>query len=252
MKLLPETYFYQGQLSDYCRSGELVDIKGANKDRLPQYRRLVFNVVKSNLENAFPICQKTVGEKIWSEIVFDFFKNHNCRSPYIWKMPLEFVDYARENDWDNKYEKPYLSDLLLFEWLEIELFTREDSKLPGIQEEGHFFENDIVLNPALRLEQFSYPVHHFDVNKPLSGVGNYYILGFRHPESYEVKFMEISPLHVFILNRISSEGNISTHFWNEIESAFHLERSEEITRHVQYFLTEMRTFGVIAGFRKSR
>jgi hypothetical protein len=130
MLLKTETYKIQNKLSEYCRNGKLIEIKGAVTDRLPHYRRLVFNVVKDAVENTYPIAHKYINKNIWKEICHDFFTNHKCKDPQVWRMPKEFVEYCKNRQFAEQYNLPFLNDLLYFEWLEVEMYMMEDKDSP--------------------------------------------------------------------------------------------------------------------------
>jgi hypothetical protein len=85
MNLLPETHTVQSQLAKYCRDGVAVQLEGALSDRLPQYRRLVYNIIQDNIESAYPIAFKYLPTEVWEELVYDFFSIHECQSLEIAK-----------------------------------------------------------------------------------------------------------------------------------------------------------------------
>ena len=43
--LLKDTYIQQSRLANYCRTGEMLPIKGLTENRVNTYRRLVYNVI---------------------------------------------------------------------------------------------------------------------------------------------------------------------------------------------------------------
>lgn len=55
MQLLNHTHQHQSALAAYCRTGELPDIPGVVMENVPQYRRLVYNVIDDMLQNAYPL-----------------------------------------------------------------------------------------------------------------------------------------------------------------------------------------------------
>ena len=44
-------------------------------------------------------------------------------------------------------QKPYLEDLLYFEWMEIEVHTMPDKPYPDYQSRGNIFMDRLALNP---------------------------------------------------------------------------------------------------------
>src|SRR6056297_2072235 len=107
-----DTHNIQSSLADYCRNGEAVDLPGTTDGRLPQYRRLVFGVISNTMKQAYPIAAKHLGPEVWDQLVEDFFANHACQNPQVWRMPRELIDYVESSGYDEKLQLPHLLDLL--------------------------------------------------------------------------------------------------------------------------------------------
>ena len=106
MNLLKQTYDIQESLGDYCKTGIERDIPGITSNRIHHYRRLVFNAVRNTIEQAYPISLQVLGEEEFGNMIHDFFSNHNCRTPQIWKLPGEFYEYALKQDFVSKFNYP--------------------------------------------------------------------------------------------------------------------------------------------------
>ncbi len=63
MNLQKPTAKAQNQLGEYCRTGVNQNIPGVIENRLHHYRRLVFNVVKNTMHQAYPLMLQVLGEK---------------------------------------------------------------------------------------------------------------------------------------------------------------------------------------------
>ncbi len=98
MNLLNDTYQQQSKLADYCRTGNVPDLKGVNYENLPHYRRLVFNIAADVIETAYPITHSFLEKEVWDKLVHDYFAEHKCQTPQVWRMPLEFYDYCVKKD----------------------------------------------------------------------------------------------------------------------------------------------------------
>lgn len=83
MPLKAETKELQSKLANYCKTGEMVELKGAKQDRLHHYRRLTYNILKESISTAYPIAKKTLTEDEWKEIIDSYYKEHNMQSPQI-------------------------------------------------------------------------------------------------------------------------------------------------------------------------
>lgn len=245
-----DTIQIQSDLASYCRTGELKDIPGLTKGRVRHYRRLVFNVVSNTLEQAYPLSCDLLGEEAWNKIVNDFFSGHDAQSPQVWKLPLEFYEWAVENNQDEKTNFEFLNDLLLFEWLEIEVFTMPDIDLPAYRAYGDYLTDPLVINQEYRIIELSYPVHKVSLEKCIDHKGKYFLLAFREPSSKKVQFIELSIFYVFILERIISQGSGLADVLVEAVTAFKLENEMDINTKVKSFFEQLHTKGFILGFSK--
>ena len=55
--------------------------------------------------------------------------------------------------------KPFLDDLLYFEWMEIEVHTMPDRPFPDYVKEGNVLEDRLAFNPEYEIIRMDYPVH---------------------------------------------------------------------------------------------
>ncbi|NVK28673.1 MAG: putative DNA-binding domain-containing protein [Flavobacteriia bacterium] len=194
----------QSTLSTYCRNGAETQLEGAKLDRLPHYRRLVYNVVVNALNTAYPITQKYVTNG-WEDLQYRFFASHYCQHPQIWRMPEELIGYVSENEPELMAEYPALIDLLRFEWQEVYLFMMPDIDLPSHSGLSPAFEDEVVLEPEMQLLILNYPVHKTHPTK-LTGIepGQFASLAWRERETGKVRFMDISIFYALFLEVISS------------------------------------------------
>jgi hypothetical protein len=203
MLLKKDTAHIQGELATYCRDGNLVPIRGANPERLPHYRRLVFNVVNGAMEQAYPITLQVLGEQEWQDLIHAFFTQHNAQSSQVWKLPYELYIFAREHVWQHKLNRPYLIDLLYFEWIEIEVYCMPDGNIPSWISGNHLLTKAMVVNPDFRILHLKYPVHKKAWKELESAQGSYFVLVFREPELGKVKFIELSPFFALLFERLT-------------------------------------------------
>lgn len=204
MYLNIQTKEVQSKLANYCRTGLIADIPGANPDHIKHYRRLVFNIINDSLQSAYPISYQLLKDSSWDELVDEFFTNHPCQSPQVWWMPKEFYEYLVEQDHAIIAKYPFLPNLLEMEWLEVELFMMEDLAV-SINNDPKNNPGKLVINPEHRLVHFSYPVH----LKKASDIdtydeGHYFLAMHREPETGRVMFMDISVLFARLIENLQS------------------------------------------------
>lgn len=246
--LKPDTIKTQQKLAEYVRSGEAVSLSGAPPGRLKHYRRLVFNVVNNTLLQAYPIASGLLSEEEWEELVNSFFKNNDCQTPQVWKLPFEFYEYIRDHEFAEKFGKEYLSDLLLFEWIEIEVHAMPDIESGYFQEEGNVLFNKIVLNPEHRIISLEYPIHILPAREAMNKKGQYFLLIFREPETGNVRFINLSPVYTSLLSRIMLEKAPVNKYLEQMSRQFGIDDKKLFETKIRSFLEELQEQKMILGF----
>ncbi len=250
MLLKTETYNQQNKFVEYCRNGKEISILGAVPERLPHYRRLVFNGFKDALETTFPIAFQYIDSKIWDEMVYTFFSSHKCSDPQVWRMPNEFVDFCEAENYGEKFTLPFLNDLLRFEWMEVEVYMMEDIEYPANISTTILLQSKIAVNPEHKIIKLEYPVH---MEKPFDAVdkkGNYFLLLFREKESGRVQFSNLSILFAFLIENISAEEKTLGEILNDILYLFGINDLKMLQTKVFKFLDELKARGFVLGSLK--
>ncbi|NQU87454.1 MAG: putative DNA-binding domain-containing protein [Mariniphaga sp.] len=250
MLLKTETYKIQQSLSEYCRNGKEVNIAGARAERLPHYRRLVYNVIKSALESSFPIAFKYVNENDWEKMGYNFFGSHKCQTAQIWRMPEEFYEFCVEQNYSDKFNIPYLNNLLYFEWLEVDLYMMEDISYPEFIESAYWTENKIAINPEFKLIKLEYPVHNTKPDELKNQKGNYFLLLFREKESGKIQFIELSVLYAFLIENIINQEKNYSEILNNILYVFGINDLNFLHKKTNDFLIDLKEKGFILGILK--
>lgn len=246
---LPNTAFSQEQkLAQYCRTGKYSPLRGITGGRVAYYRKLVFNVVEDTLQSAFPLASALLDRK-WEDLVITFFANHRCQSFQVWKMPLEFYEYVLQHDLPVKMNYPQLTGLLLFEWMEIDLFMREDRETGPVVPDGELITDELVINPEYEILVLDYPVHSKAAHTiSAQDRGSYPVLIFRHPLTSQVHFLEISPFFAWLIKAIRETGRPVYQLATEAGQVLRLPPSEIMIR-CREFLTELYQQQFILGFK---
>jgi len=219
--LKDKTYQLQSAMSDYVRKGEKVDLPVDSEMRLGQYRRLVFNVVKGTLDQAYPIAARHLGKEVWFDLIHDFFANHSCQHPQVWRMPRELMDFVSDQNYSEKLDLPHLPDLLRMEWLEIEVHSMPDLEIKPFGKVDDLMSTPLYFNPHFRLEKFDYPVHKIHECNPAEKPGEYFILIFREEETGRVQFNYLDSINAVMLDSmVENPGTSATEILHAVcESA---------------------------------
>ena len=251
--LRPDTIKIQNDLAMYCRSGDAPAIPGTTDGRLPHYRRLVLNVVSGTISQAYPITRKVLSEEEWQESFVRFFVEHDAQTPILWKLPYEYYLYVRDHDYAGKFNKPWLNELLWFEWLEIEVHMMPDENQEHYLKQGDLMNDMLVLNKDSRLIRLEYPVHLYPLAEVEERKGNYYLLIYREQETGTVRFVNLSVLHAWLLERILLADRSSVKdLLPELLSEFKIQNMDSPEDQLNKFLSEMFDDGVILGFRNRK
>lgn len=231
----------QSQLANYCRTGLIGEIPGANPDHLKHYRRLVYNIINDSLQSAYPLTYQLLKDSSWDELVDEFFTNHPCQSPQVWWMPKEFYEYLVERNHALIHKYPFLPNLLEMEWLEVELFMMEDISI-DYHQNGHLSADKMVLNPEHRLVRFDYPVHlknAFQINP--EDKGNYFLVMHREPSSGKVNFTEVSVFFARMLEILGHQSLTIDEMITLTSADFKLKVTAQINAEVKHFVQKALT-----------
>ncbi len=246
-----ETYKIEQHLAEWCRTGKNIDIKGTKKEGLKQYRRLLRNNINNTMEQAFPIANEVLTKKEWDTLIDDFFANHKAQTNHIWKLPFEFYQFVQKQSYAIKFNKPFLNDLLYFEWIEIEVHTMADQSPEPYRKDGDVNKNKIEVNPEYKLIKLKFPVHLYATEEAKKHSGNYFLLVYRHPDNFEVRFVDLPALHILFFEKIVNEEKTISEILKEIEDASGSENIEAIEKNILDFVETMFDQKVFLGYKQT-
>jgi hypothetical protein len=250
MKLKEDTARIQDILGDYCRTGEGELIPGVTPGRVSHYRRLVYNVIRDTMDRAFPIAASALWEETWEELVQEFFSKGLPQTPQVWKLPYEFYNYHLLHETGIRIQKPWLEDLLYFEWMEIEIHTMPDKAYPEYQSHGNMFVDRLALNPEFEMIRLNYPVHMFPAHEAAEKKGDYFVLIFRVPETGNVNFLNLSAIHTYILARLMEENLPLNDLKGDIAQTAGIESIKYLDDALEKFIGDLMDKKLILGYLK--
>lgn len=248
------SYKSQSRLAAFCRNGsrDEIDNMDVRLNHVGHYRKLVFNVVSDSLSTAFPLTENFLPSDVWDNLINHFWENHKCQSPQIWKMPLEFLDYVKANHIALKQQYDFIEDLLLFEWLEVFYFLREDEVSAfKISENGTIQESLLVLNPESGIEVFNYPVFKIpakEINP--KNKATYLLCVHREPaEDRNVIFTELTPAFARMVQLLQEKPSTLSELVYQVCTELSIKANEHIYRKVEEFLTNALANKLILGYK---
>lgn len=250
MPLEATTHETQSQLADYCRTGIYQPIAGVDPERAAVYRRLVWNTVSEALNKAYPIACHWLGPEKWEELTSEFFAQWRSKTPYFWMMPKELYLFVEESDGSTRWGVPYLRDLLLFEWIEIELFMMANRTPLLHRKEGDVMRDQMVLNPEGRVDGLHYPVYKSHPEELNQCSGTYFLFSYRHPVELETCFIELSPICAVMVELLMQAPLSGEELVATLIEQFELEEGDHIYRFAENFFTGLLSQGAVLGFRE--
>lgn len=249
MLLKSSTYNQQSLLAEFTRTGNeeiIQQLKGINLKGIKYYRQLIFNIIQDSITNAYPILTDFLGDQEMNNLIHRFFSNHKCQTYQVWEMPKEFKDYVILNETKLIEEYPFIPDLLLFEWMEIELFMMEDLEIPTHQSTGNILKDKLVLNPEIQILSLQYPVHIKHPKKITNNdKSNYFVVLHRHPETKEIIFTEVNSLAVKIIELLYEEEKNLNDLLNTIFERPSLKNKEDIKKFIHNALETKMILGFL-------
>lgn len=241
--LAKKTEEIQDDLALYCRQHEVSSIPGVQEDRLDHYRRLIYNIMEDALASAYPICRSILVDSQWYGLVDDFVRNHGCKHPQLFRMPEELIEFARANDYAEKLQIPYLLDLLLFEWIEIEVHTMPDQEVE-LNSNADLWSSGIVFSPYIKLIQLDYPVHLLKNQVDSFRRGEYFYLVYREG-SGTVQYLTINHFSFKMLHSLMSSSVSLEILLENIRDSYDKDVYAEVKKQSLDFLNKLKTLRII-------
>lgn len=234
------------QFFHFCRTGKLnPSIEDANLKGLQVYHELTHRNFEMTLKCAYPITYQLLSLEQWNILIDSFLTEENCSSPLLWKMPQYFLNFVQKSSWKERWNLPYLHDLLNFEWLEIELFMMPDIPFRKEKEKKDPLDSFLRLNPESRLVVYSYPVFKKKLFLRNLKKGLYPLLVYRHPETKEVNFISLSPFFATFLECIEKWNLIGRDALEVVATKFGLDPEQAISEG-EKFLKDLLEQGALA------
>lgn len=243
------TQQYQRMLASYTRTGIEVNIPGTKNEGIARYRTMIYNVVNDSLATAYPLAKNLITAEEWNATVQHYFSSHACASPYLWQMPFEFFEFVKERELELQTQYPCLGDLLLYEWVEIEVFMMNDVEV-SYSKNGSIKTDALVLNPSCILQYFQYPVYSKKAAEITSNdVAHYFMLTHRNPETNLIRFMEVAPMFARMIELLDEKAQTIEALTNQFSTESEIEISQTIKKDIESFFQKCLTKGIILGFK---
>ena len=165
------------------------------------YQDLVHHRFYELLSNSFPLFYEMIEESEF-ESVINKFMSYGANDLFIWKTPKEFIKFVKRAKLFK--DKPYIYDVLLFEWVEIELMMKDYSKVKQL---GFSWNNKYVKAKNLIVFKSKYKL----IEKDFTKKETQYILARFDLETYEVDYMPLHEAFYLFVKTINNSKTLQEH-----------------------------------------
>lgn len=191
----PRFAVLQAELAAWVRDPSRPAPAGIEPRRLAIYRELFFNNVRDFIETAFPVAKALLPAPEWEALVTGFFAQHRPGSPYFRDISLAFRQWLEEARADWLQARPWLAELLHYEWAELAADCAETGDTPA-HVAGDLLAGVPVLRGATWVLAYRWPVHRLGPDVPPAEdpppVPTFLLLW--RDDAGEVRQLETSPL----------------------------------------------------------
>ncbi len=207
MLTLDEVHHKQNSFAKACRTGNISEKLNINEKRIPIYHNMIFSNIEKYLKYAYPITYDLLSKKQWDQLTYEFVTEHDCTTAAFRKMPKELCIFVKKRNYAKEFQIPYLDDLLLFEWLEIEVHQMPDQTFEKHRVIGDVLKDQLLLNPEFILYRFSYPVFKKHPLPKETNAGSYPLFIYRHPDTLNVHFISLSPFFATVIQELTQKSS---------------------------------------------
>lgn len=167
------------------------------------YQELVFSNLCGFLDSCFPVCRAILGESRWRRLNRTFLRDWPQHSPWFREIPQAFTRYLAEGEIRQPLPR-WFADLAHYEWTELVVDTL-DCASPAARQDGDLLAGEILVNPAMRLVSYDWPVHRIGPDyRPRRPVPT--VLAVYRDRQFEIRFSELNPLTLRLLALLRQPG----------------------------------------------
>ncbi|KFZ37768.1 hypothetical protein HR45_07880 [Shewanella mangrovi] len=198
------------QLAAHLRDSRQPIDSALDSRRVAVYRELTRNNIYGFIDNTFPLTRQILADK-WPSLLDEFVRQHRCSSPLFLDIPAEFLAYMQQHYADGFDDKPFINELLHYEWIELDIATKQAEDLSPWHS-----DKDAILHcsQAAVALSYRYAVQHIAVDQLPQQAPEHatHLLVYRDHDD-EVTFMEISALLVIALQLLTNSAGLTMEQW---------------------------------------
>jgi hypothetical protein len=217
---------------------------GVPARRMAVYNELLFNNITGSLDACFPLCRTLLGDIRWRRLNRTFFRDWKLRTPWFREIPREFVRYL--NEYAISQPLPaWFAELAHYEWIELAVDTM-DFPIPPHDPVGDLMRQAIVLNPALRLLAYAWPVQRIGPDyRPRKSQPTQLVV-YRDTEDC-VRFVAINPVTARLLALLGAQPISGEAACRQIASELQRSDPAQVIAFGTTLLDDLRRQGIVLG-----
>ena len=194
-------------------------LRNPNKTALPEsipprrseiYESLLFNNICGFINNCFPVSRSLFEPAKWNRISRSFFEEWRCTTPIFSQIPYEFVRYISERPIGETLV-PWLSELLHYEWVELEVDLDE-----AVFDKAALESKGLNINPTAKLLAYQWPVHKIASDYQPDEMQQVCLVVYRDVDA-KVRFTEVNATTLMLLQAIA-DWQAPLNALNDLES----------------------------------
>lgn len=175
------------------------------------YQELFFNNVLNFVSSAFPVLCSLYSPVAWQQKVAAFFRGGAQPSPYFLHIASQFLQW-QDGQPLAADEPPFLLELAHYEWMELELATRQVSAEVTLT--ALSTESALQLSALAELLIYQFPVMQISADfQPQQPDSSPHFLLLYRDLADEVKFIKLNQLSALLLFQIQTKPGIR---WAEL------------------------------------
>lgn len=169
-KILLEPGGYRALQSDkswakYLKDHNYEELLTVPRERIALYQNLLLGTVQDATANIYPYCKLLLEDK-WLELIERYRRLYPNKSFQLYKSAEKFSLFLSEEE-DLLEKHPFIADLALYEWMEVEVGSLPDLIITEELEKS--FPQD--SNDLVNMSPFWNPVHRYLIlNYPIAAI----------------------------------------------------------------------------------
>jgi uncharacterized protein len=179
--------------------------------RLTVYKELIFNNVRSFVDNSFPVMKSLFAEADWSALVRRFLVDYRCESPLFQEISYEFLQFLPQCE-DIIQAKPFILELAHYEWVEIAVMLGDVEAYSDVeidQNELSLLGKKAVVSQNAWLLAYEYPVNQIRPDyQPTEKADTPVLIMVYRDKSDAVGFIKMLPA-TFVMAQLIESGEHS-------------------------------------------